>query len=54
MPIISNKNNKLKIEFRNKRKLIMLMRVDTWVFLDTSLEESLKRIKIRNRSAECG
>jgi deoxyadenosine/deoxycytidine kinase len=33
---------------------IMPMRVDTWVFLDTSLEESLKRIKIRNRSAEGG
>lgn len=33
---------------------IMPMRVDKWVFLDTSLEESLRRIKIRNRSAETG
>jgi len=33
---------------------IMPMRVDKWVLLDTSLEESLKRIKIRNRIAETG
>lgn len=33
---------------------IMPMRVDKWVLLDTSLNESLKRIKIRNRSAEHG
>jgi len=33
---------------------IMPMRVDKWVFLDTSLEESLKRIKVRNREAESG
>lgn len=33
---------------------IMPMRVDKWVLLDTSLEESLKRIKIRNREAETG
>jgi deoxyadenosine/deoxycytidine kinase len=33
---------------------IMPMRVDKWVFLDTSLDESLKRIKIRNREAESG
>ena len=33
---------------------IMPMRVDKWVLLDTSLEESLKRIKIRNRVAETG
>jgi len=33
---------------------IMPMRVDKWVLLDTSLEESLKRIKIRNRLAETG
>jgi deoxyadenosine/deoxycytidine kinase len=33
---------------------IMPMRVDKWVLLDTSLEESLRRIKIRNRSAEDG
>ena len=33
---------------------IMPMRVDKWVLLDTSLEESLRRIKIRNRSAETG
>lgn len=33
---------------------IMPMRVDKWVFLNTSLEESLKRIKIRNREAEHG
>ena len=31
---------------------IMPMRVNKWVFLNTSLEESLKRIKIRNREAE--
>lgn len=33
---------------------IMPMRVDKWVLLNTSLEESLRRIKIRNRSAEEG
>ena len=33
---------------------ILPMRVDKWVLLDTSLEESLRRIKIRNRSAETG
>ena len=33
---------------------ILPMRVDKWVFLDTSLEESLRRIKIRNREAESG
>jgi len=33
---------------------IMPMRVDKWVLLNTSLDESLKRIKIRNRSAEQG
>ena len=33
---------------------IMPMRVDKWVFLDTSLEESLKRIRIRNRESESG
>ncbi len=33
---------------------LMPMRVDKWVFLDTSLEESLRRIKIRNREAETG
>lgn len=33
---------------------IMPMRVDKWVFLDTSLEESLRRIKVRNREAETG
>jgi len=33
---------------------IMPMRVDKWVFLNTSLEESLKRIKVRNRQAESG
>jgi deoxyguanosine kinase len=33
---------------------VMPMRVDKWVFLDTSLEESLRRIKIRNREAETG
>jgi deoxyadenosine/deoxycytidine kinase len=33
---------------------IMPMRVDKWVFLNTSLEESLKRIKVRNREAESG
>lgn len=33
---------------------IMPMRVDKWVFLDTSLEESLRRIKVRNREAESG
>ena len=33
---------------------IMPMRVDKWVLLDTSLEESLKRIKVRNREAESG
>jgi len=31
---------------------IMPMRVDKWVLLDTSLEESLKRITIRNRDGE--
>ena len=31
---------------------ILPMRVDKWVFLDTSVEESIKRIKIRNRNAE--
>lgn len=31
---------------------IMPMMVDKWVFLDTSLEESLRRIKVRNREAE--
>jgi deoxyadenosine/deoxycytidine kinase len=31
---------------------IMPMRVDKWVLLDTSLEESLRRIKLRNRSSE--
>ena len=30
------------------------MRVDKWVFLNTSLEESLRRIKVRNREAESG
>ena len=34
--------------------LILPMRVDKWVFLDTSLEESLRRIRIRNRDAESG
>jgi deoxyadenosine/deoxycytidine kinase len=33
---------------------IMPMRVDKWVLLNTSLEESLRRIKIRNRRAEEG
>jgi deoxyadenosine/deoxycytidine kinase len=33
---------------------IMPMRIDKWVLLNTSLDESLKRIKIRNRSAEHG
>jgi deoxyadenosine/deoxycytidine kinase len=33
---------------------IMPMRVDKWVLLNTSLDESLRRIKIRNRSAEHG
>jgi len=33
---------------------IMPMRVDKWVFLNTSLEESLRRIKVRNREAESG
>jgi deoxyadenosine/deoxycytidine kinase len=33
---------------------ILPMRVDKWVFLDTSLEESLRRIKVRNREAESG
>jgi deoxyadenosine/deoxycytidine kinase len=33
---------------------IMPMRIDKWVFLDTSLEESLRRIKVRNREAESG
>lgn len=33
---------------------ILPMRVDKWVFLDTSLKESLKRIKVRNREAESG
>lgn len=33
---------------------ILPMRVDKWVFLDTSLSESLRRIKIRNRDAESG
>ena len=31
---------------------IMPMRVDKWVLLDTSLEESLKRISSRNRNGE--
>lgn len=31
---------------------IMPMRVDKWVLLDTSLDESLRRIKLRNRSSE--
>ena len=31
---------------------IMPMRVDKWVLLDTSLEESLKRITSRNRNGE--
>ena len=31
---------------------ILPLRVDKWVFLDTSLEESLRRIKVRNREAE--
>lgn len=31
---------------------IMPMRVDKWVLLDTSLEESLKRITFRNRNGE--
>jgi len=33
---------------------ILPMRVDKWVFLNTSLEESLRRIKVRNREAESG
>jgi len=33
---------------------IMPMRIDKWVLLNTSLDESLKRIKNRNRSAEHG
>lgn len=33
---------------------ILPMRVDKWVFLDTSLAESLRRIKVRNRDAESG
>ena len=32
--------------------LIMPMRVDKWVLLDTSLEESLRRINSRNRDGE--
>ena len=32
--------------------MILPLRVDRWVFLDTSLEESLKRIQIRNRNGE--
>jgi deoxyadenosine/deoxycytidine kinase len=31
---------------------IMPMRVDKWVLLDTPLDESLRRIKLRNRSSE--
>lgn len=34
--------------------LILPMRVDKWVFLDTSLEESLRRIRIRARDGEGG
>ena len=30
------------------------MRIDRWVLLDTSLDESLRRINIRNRIAETG
>jgi len=33
---------------------ILPMRVDRWVLLDTSLDESLRRINIRNRIAETG
>ena len=33
---------------------ILPLRVDKWVFLDTSLNESLRRIHIRNRSSETG
>ena len=33
---------------------IMPMRVDKWVLLDTSLEESLRRIEIRKRDGEDG
>lgn len=33
---------------------IMPMRVDKWVLLNTSLDESIRRIKIRNRTAEHG
>jgi deoxyadenosine/deoxycytidine kinase len=33
---------------------ILPMQIDKWVFLDTSLEESLRRIKVRNREAESG
>jgi deoxyadenosine/deoxycytidine kinase len=32
--------------------LILPLRVDKWVFLDTSLEESIRRIRTRNRNAE--
>ena len=31
---------------------ILPLRVDKWVFLDTSLEESIRRIRARNRNAE--
>lgn len=34
--------------------MILPLRVDKWVFLDTSLAESLRRIRIRNRDAESG
>ena len=33
---------------------ILPMRIDRWVLLDTSLDESLRRINIRNRIAETG
>ena len=36
----------------NMWSYIMPMRVDKWVLLDTSLEESLKRITSRNRNGE--
>lgn len=34
--------------------LLLPMRVDKWVFLDTSLEESLRRIRLRARDGEDG
>ena len=56
MELLKNSIGELRFTMYNQWcdlwALILPLRVDKWVFLDTSLEESIRRIRIRNRNAE--